>query len=83
MSIQKAFIVGSGLMGGGIAQVCAQAGIQVYMNDLRMEVLNRTIKNIDWSVGKLVEKGKLKEKVETIMSRITLRPISPSYPRWI
>jgi 3-hydroxybutyryl-CoA dehydrogenase len=70
MSIQKAFIVGSGLMGGGIAQVCAQAGIQVYMNDVRREVLDRTIKNIDWSVGKLVEKEKLTEKVETIMSRI-------------
>jgi 3-hydroxybutyryl-CoA dehydrogenase len=70
MSIQKAFIVGSGLMGGGIAQVCAQAGIQVYMNDVRMEILDRTIKNIHWSVGKLVEKGKLTEKVETIMGRI-------------
>jgi 3-hydroxybutyryl-CoA dehydrogenase len=70
MYVQKAFIIGSGLMGGGIAQVCAQAGIQVYMNDVRMETLDRTVKKIHWSVGKLIEKGKLTEKVETIMGRI-------------
>ena len=31
MAIEKVFIVGSGLMGSGIAQVWAQAGIQVFM----------------------------------------------------
>ncbi len=70
MVIQKVLIVGSGLMGGGIAQVCAQAGIEVYMNDVRQEILDRTIKNVSWSVAKLVEKGKLGEKTETILSRI-------------
>ena len=31
MGIQKVLVVGSGLMGSGIAQVCAQAGIQVLL----------------------------------------------------
>ena len=30
MDIQKVMVVGSGLMGSGIAQVCAQAGIDVF-----------------------------------------------------
>lgn len=70
MVIQKVFIVGSGLMGNGIAQVCAQAGIQVFMNDINQEILDRALKNISWSVSKFIEKGKLKEKLETIMGRI-------------
>jgi 3-hydroxybutyryl-CoA dehydrogenase len=70
MAIEKVFIVGSGLMGGGIAQVCAQAGIQVFINDVSQEILNKALKNISWSAGKFVEKGKLKESLETIMGRI-------------
>ncbi len=70
MLIQKVFIVGSGLMGGGIAQVCAQAGIQVFMNDINQDILARALKNISWSVGKLIEKGKVKESLGTIMGRI-------------
>jgi len=70
MSIQKVFIVGSGLMGSGIAQVCAQSGIQVSINDVSQEILDRALKNIAWSVGKFIEKGKLKEDLETIMGRI-------------
>ena len=78
MAIQKVFIVGSGLMGNGIAQVCAQAGIQVFMNDINQEILDRALKNISWSVGKFIEKGKLKEKLETIMGRIRTGT-SPSF----
>lgn len=70
MNIQKVMVLGSGLMGSGIAQVCAQAGIQVVLNDVSREVLDRAFKNISWSVGKFVEKGKLSEDKETIMSRI-------------
>jgi 3-hydroxybutyryl-CoA dehydrogenase len=70
MAIQKVFIVGSGLMGAGIAQVCAQAGLQVFITDVNQEILDRAMKNIAWSVGKFIEKGKLTENLETILSRI-------------
>src|SRR5512139_1653382 len=70
MTIRKVLIVGSGLMGGGIAQVCAQVGIPVFLTDVSQEILNRTLKNIAWSVGKFIEKGKVTESLETIMSRI-------------
>ena len=71
MAIKKAFVVGSGLMGSGITQVCAQAGIEVVMHDIYPEALEKALKNIQWSVGKFAEKGKIKEDVPTVMGRIT------------
>ena len=71
MEIKKVIVVGSGLMGSGIAQVCAQAGIDVFLNDVSQAALDKAIKNIEWSVGKFVEKGKLAEKKETVVGRIT------------
>jgi 3-hydroxybutyryl-CoA dehydrogenase len=71
MGIDKILVVGSGLMGSGIAQVCAQAGIEVLINDISEEALSRARKTIAWSVEKLVEKGKLREESQTIMGRIT------------
>lgn len=70
MTIKKIFIVGAGLMGSGIAQVCAQAGINVNLNDVSQEALDRGLKNIAWSVGKFVEKGKLSENKDAILERI-------------
>jgi 3-hydroxybutyryl-CoA dehydrogenase len=70
MDIKKVLVIGSGLMGSGIAQVCAQAGIQVSLNDVSQEALDRAVKNIAWSVGKLIEKDALTEQKETITGRI-------------
>jgi len=70
MEIKKIFVAGAGLMGGGIAQVCAQAGYSVVMRDLSDEILDKGLKAIQWSVGKLVEKGKVQGTTETIMGRI-------------
>ena len=74
MSIQSILIVGSGLMGSGIAQACAQAGIQVFITDINQESLPLAKKSIAWSAGKLIEKGKLTETLETILDRIHLVP---------
>ena len=71
MEVKKVIVVGSGLMGSGIAQVCAQAGIKVFLNDVSREALDKAIQNIEWSVGKFIEKGKLSENKETIIDRIT------------
>lgn len=70
MSIGKVFIVGSGLMGSGIAQVCAQVGIRVFLHDVGQDILDRALKNISWSVGKFIEKGKVKESLEVVLGRI-------------
>ncbi|MBW2200480.1 MAG: 3-hydroxyacyl-CoA dehydrogenase family protein [Deltaproteobacteria bacterium] len=70
MTINSIFIAGSGLMGSGIAQVCAQAGIEVTLNDISAEALSKGLSNIDWSVGKLIAKSRLHEDKETILGRI-------------
>ena len=56
MEIKKIFVAGAGLMGGGIAQVCAQAGYRVTMRDISDEILEKSLQAINWSVGKFVEK---------------------------
>lgn len=71
MSIKSVLVIGAGLMGGGIAQVCAQAGLRVQIHDASPDALERAQKNIRWSVGKLAEKGKLAEDREVILGRIT------------
>jgi 3-hydroxybutyryl-CoA dehydrogenase len=70
MEIKKIFVAGAGLMGGGITQVCAQAGYEVVMRDLTEKIVENGLKNIKWSVGKLVEKGKVQGSVDEIMARI-------------
>ncbi len=70
MEVKKIFVAGAGLMGAGIAQVCAQAGYKVTMRDLTREIVDKGLGNIRWSVGKLVEKGKVPGTVDEIMGRI-------------
>jgi len=70
MVIKKIFIVGAGLMGSGIAQVCAQSGINVILNDISKEAIDKGLKDIAWSVSKFIEKGNLREDKETILNRI-------------
>jgi 3-hydroxybutyryl-CoA dehydrogenase len=57
-------------MGSGIAQVCAQSGLEVVLYDIDTEALKKALKNIEWSVGKFVEKGELKEEKSIVMGRI-------------
>jgi 3-hydroxybutyryl-CoA dehydrogenase len=70
MEIKQVFIIGAGLMGSGIAQVCAQSGIQVTLCDLSPEILDKAQKSIAWSAGKLVEKGRVEGPLEAIVGRI-------------
>ena len=70
MEIKKIFVAGAGLMGGGIAQVCAQAGYDVTMRDISDEILAKSLKSINWSVGKFVEKGKVQGTLDEIMGRL-------------
>lgn len=74
MSIGKVFILGGGTMGRGIAQVCAQSGIPVVLSDAFEEVLDQAEQQIAWSVGKLIEKGRVAESLDQVMSRISLSP---------
>jgi 3-hydroxybutyryl-CoA dehydrogenase len=57
MAIQKVGVVGCGLMGSGIAQVCAAAGFTTVVREVAPEYLDKGIKSIEKNLGRLVEKG--------------------------
>ncbi|MBI5347819.1 MAG: 3-hydroxybutyryl-CoA dehydrogenase [Chloroflexi bacterium] len=72
MTIKHIGIIGSGTMGGGIAQVAAQSGFDVILYDVESAMLARAISNLTLTFNKLVEKGKLKqEEAEATLARIT------------
>ena len=62
MAISKVCVVGSGTMGSGIAQVSAQAGYETTMVDIKQEFLDHGMSNIKASLGKFVEKGRMKQE---------------------
>jgi len=61
MAIAKVGVVGCGLMGSGIAQVCAQAGYSTVAREVSAELLEKGLKGIEKNLGRLVEKGSLTE----------------------
>lgn len=70
MDIKKIAVIGAGTMGAGIAQVAAASGLEVILNDVGEEFLERSLKIMDKSLTKLMEKGKLEEDKEKILSRV-------------
>jgi 3-hydroxybutyryl-CoA dehydrogenase len=68
----KVSVIGAGTMGNGIAQVFAQHGHPVAVRDLGDDVLHRARANVEKSLGKLVEKGKLTgEQRDQTLRRLT------------
>jgi 3-hydroxybutyryl-CoA dehydrogenase len=61
MAIQKVGVVGCGLMGSGIAQVCAQAGFTTVVQEVSTELMEKGLKSIEKNLARLVEKGTLPE----------------------
>ncbi len=59
MSIQKIGVIGAGTMGSGIAQVCAQAGLEITMIDVSEAALQRGLGAITGSLDRLVKKDKM------------------------
>jgi 3-hydroxyacyl-CoA dehydrogenase len=70
--IKKAGVVGSGLMGGGIAMVYANAGIPVVLKDVKQEFLDKGMATIRGNWEGRVKKGKMtQEKLDKLMASIT------------
>jgi len=71
MEIKNITVLGSGIMGHGIAQVSAMAGYNVVLRDIEQEFLDKAMGKIKWSLDKLVSKEKISEnKRDEIFSRI-------------
>lgn len=72
MSIKNITVLGSGVMGHGIAQVSATAGYNVVLRDIKQEFLDKAMEKIKWSLDKLVSKEKIsKDEGDSIFARIT------------
>jgi 3-hydroxybutyryl-CoA dehydrogenase len=60
-------------MGNGIAQVAAQAGLEVILNDIRQDLAEKGLANIRKNLSRSVEKGKLSQSdMDAALGRITL-----------
>jgi len=71
MAVEKVLVVGMGVMGRGIAQVCAQAGIDTYAYDISKEAAQKGLKAIGKDLDRRVEKGKISTAdKEAIMGHI-------------
>ena len=73
MGVQKIVVIGAGQMGSGIAQVCAMAGYDVKVQDLKQEQLDRGLAIITKNLARQVEKGRMKEEEkEATLNRLAV-----------
>ena len=71
MEIKNITVLGSGIMGHGIAQISAMAGYNVVLRDIEQKFLDNAMDKINWSLEKLVSKEKIsKDERDKIATRI-------------
>lgn len=71
MEVKTIMVIGAGQMGAGIAQVCAQAGYEVFLNDLKPEFVERGLSGIKKNLNRNVEKGRITAaQMEAAVSKI-------------
>ena len=72
MALTDITVLGSGVMGHGIAQVSAAAGYNVVLRDIEQKFLDRAMEKIGWSLDKMVAKERMtKQDADAILSKIT------------
>ena len=75
MDIRSVGVVGAGQMGAGIAQVFAQAGYTVHLNDISPDALEAARAGIDENLTRQVERGRMEAAEQAdAMSRLELQP---------
>ena len=71
MEIRKVVIVGSGTMGAGIGQLCAQQGMEATITDISQELADKAKARIESGLTRRVAKGKISEEdKQAVMSRL-------------
>ncbi|MBK5101494.1 MAG: 3-hydroxybutyryl-CoA dehydrogenase, partial [Desulfobacteraceae bacterium] len=71
MEIKKVGVLGCGLMGAGIAQVCAQSGFETVVREIDQKFIDKGFGIIEKTLKRAVEKGKMsQEDKESILGRI-------------
>jgi 3-hydroxybutyryl-CoA dehydrogenase len=71
MSIQRLGVIGAGQMGNGIAHVAAACGLDVVLNDVKQEFVDRGMKTVDKNLQRGVDKGRMTaEEKQAVLDRI-------------
>jgi 3-hydroxybutyryl-CoA dehydrogenase len=71
MDIKKICVLGAGLMGNGIAQVCAQTGHEVTLRDIEQRFIDGGMNNIRKNLNREVEKGRMtQDQMNAVIGRI-------------
>jgi 3-hydroxybutyryl-CoA dehydrogenase len=72
MTIKRLGIVGSGIMGSGIAEVAARAGVEVVLRSRKQETADAMVAGLERSLAKQVERGKLDEAERSqVLARVS------------
>jgi len=77
MEIKKVGVVGCGVMGSGIVQVCAQSGYQVVVSEISNDILNKGLDSINTFLTRNVKKGRIpQQEKDSVLAHIkgTLNP---------
>jgi 3-hydroxybutyryl-CoA dehydrogenase len=73
MDIERIGIVGGGLMGAGIAEICARAGLEVLVREVDEEMVDAARRRIEGSLNRAVRSGKIEEAArDEALQRIEL-----------
>jgi len=71
MDIKKPFVLGTGIMGAGIGQLCAQKGYDVDIVDISNEILDKARTKVQKGMERRIEKGKItQEDMDSVLSRM-------------
>ena len=72
MNIKRPFVVGAGIMGAGIGQLCAQSGYDVIVSDVSEEIVGKAREKIVKGMKGRIEKGKItQEEMDNILAKIS------------
>jgi 3-hydroxybutyryl-CoA dehydrogenase len=80
MTIQKVLVIGAGIMGGGIAQLCAQRGLDAVLTDISQDLVDQAKARIESGLAKRVASDKItEEEKNAVLSHIfTATDLSPA-----
>jgi 3-hydroxybutyryl-CoA dehydrogenase len=72
MDVKKPFVVGAGIMGAGVGQLCAQQGYEVMVVDISDEIVEKARAKVTAGLSRRVEKGKIaQEDMDSVLSRMS------------
>ena len=80
MTIERVGILGSGIMGSGIAEVAAKSGFEVVLRSRKQETADAMVASLEKSLARQVERGKLEQAdADAVRARVSATDHMPPY----